>query len=182
MTKTINTLAANAFADALNVEARKLSDTNKKRASALAMLARTERVATFLEACNVSVDIVSDLYLTEKVLKCADALSQDTITSADFNENTFCALKTVLLNAERELFASDLLKAAISNNFKVSEADSAFCYRRASLISATRQEQLNVKMCEVMNIVGRVNKTQVKTNADSHALVTAQQKLATAQI
>jgi len=165
---------ANAFADALANESRKLSVTNKKRASALATLARVERVAQFIADANVSASIVSDLYLTEKVIKCADALTREHVTSADFNENTFCALKTAMLNASRDVFATDLLKAAISNNFKVSSADAKFCFRRATLISATRQEQLNVKMCEVMNIAQRVNKTQMKVNAESTVLKAAQ--------
>ena len=163
-------ITQNIFADALANEARKLSQTNKLRASKLALLARSERVAAFMKASNVSVAIVSDLYLTEKVLKAADALTLETATSADFNANTFCAFKTVLLNEERATFECDLLKAAISNNFKTSDATKDFMYRRAVLISATRQEQLNVKLCEVLNIVTRVSKTQVKINADSHAL------------
>jgi hypothetical protein len=162
-------VAVNAIADALSVETRKLEAANKKRAASLALLARKSSVAQFISDASVSVAIVTDLYLTEKVLKCADALSSDHTIAADFNDNTFAALKTVLLNAEREVFESDLLKASISNNFKLSSDQSAFCYRRANLISATRQENLNVKFLEVLNIVTRVSKTQVKVNKEAHA-------------
>lgn len=174
MTKANTNTKVNAFADALSVESRKLSTANKKRASALALIARSERVQAFIEASKVDVAIVSDLYLTEKVIKCADALTREVATSADFNENTFCALKTALLNADTETFATDLIKASISNNFTLDKEQAKRCYRRANLISATRQEQLNVKLLNVLNITTAVSKTQSRVNADSHAFNAAQ--------
>lgn len=167
----------NTFAAALANETRKLSNANKKRAVALSVLAAQARVEKFLKAAKVSDAIVSDLYLTEKVLKCADAMTREHATSADFNENTFCALKTAILNADTETFASDLLKASISNNFKVTDEQAKMMFRRKNLISATRQEQLNVKLIEVLNIAKRVSKTSMQINAKSYVLKLAQEKM-----
>jgi hypothetical protein len=166
MTKAISF----AIADALTNEARKLSNANKIRMSKLAVLARQERVAKFLTLSNVAVSVTTDLYMIEKVIKFASDVTQEHATGADFTVNSFVAIKTAILNAETETFNSDLLKAAISNNFKLDAEQSKMCYFRPGKISAPRQEQMNVKFIDVLNIAKRVSKTQMKIDVKSYAL------------
>lgn len=151
-----------------------VSASNAKKRSDLALTLRNARVTEFLEKSNVNASSFSDLYLIEKIVKAAKALSAEIISAKDFNENTFCALKTAILCADAEKNVTRTqLHATINQDIKLDADTSALTYRARKTIDK-RQQTLNVQIIEALNIARFTDSKEVmKLDADSYALSVA---------
>jgi len=179
MTKAIKMTFADVLIAALTAT-KATSAENAKKKSALALQLRSARIADFLETSAVKASDFNDLYLAEKVIKAADVLTRDAHVN-DYNVNTFVALKTAILCADA---ACDLTRSQIRatcNADKISADLEKVTYRRASFnraISTKRQEDLNIRLLECLNIVSAKDSKEIlKLDVESTALATARNKI-----
>lgn len=132
---------ANVYSQALAAIAsdRNLSNTNRKKASALALIATNEPVHKLLAAASVNPSRFSAraLYASEKVIKFVAAVSQDEASASAFNENALATFKTIVLSVEKgeTKVTFDMLRAALSKDIVAPKGTAERIFRRQGILS-----------------------------------------------
>lgn len=166
---------SNKFSNAIATVAadRTISATNKKRMSALALIAAKKDVAALMREANVDASRFDKraMYASEKVVKLVAALAQDTVSRADFNDNAFATMKTILMHADASSdVTSDALAASLSSDVKLTEEVAAKTYQRKTILSASTlaaQSQQCRDMLKTLNVVREVARNTFAIDQES---------------
>jgi hypothetical protein len=163
---------------------KEISATNAKKMQNVSLIASKASVQALLASCNVSADRFNAraIYATEKTIKACAAVTQEHVTSADFNDNVLATIKTLALciKAKEKLHKSDI-EAAMSKDIKVAETRKAFVYQRNALQSAATvnaQSQQCIDMLRTLNAIREVSKNVFEIDAKNEFLKLAIKKTA----
>jgi hypothetical protein len=161
---------------------KEMSNTNKQKMLNVSSIAAQSRVQSLLEKCNVQADRFNAraIYATEKTVKACAALTQEHVTSRDFNDNVLATLKTLLLcvDAKEKLHKSDIV-CAMSKDIAKSEARKAYIFQRNALQSAATvnaQSQQCVDMLRTLNVIREISRDVFEIDTKSEIIKLAKAK------
>ena len=167
---------ANEIAMFLETKAKTVkTDNNKKNALNAAKLARQDNVVKFIKLSKMTSACTSDLYFTMKLLKTINVITSEHTNNANNDKNTRVAIATAMLNEKSETFESILLKMTISNRLDKEYLTSDLkkkMIRRVDLISAERQESMQIRLFTTLNAATLVSSTKIKMLKTSYAYKT----------
>lgn len=173
---------SNKFANAIVAlrDSKTFNEANKKKIAKLILLANNRATYETLIANNVDSKRFDAraLYATEKCVKFAHAMSQETVSAADIEKNVFAVMKTATnAAAAKEAFTKADIESALLASCKVSEERAHIVFQRANKIDAAAQVQQCIDVLKTMSIVTETARN-VFTTTDSAILQQFAEKFA----